>query len=85
MNCGESFLLTRLVLGMRVNDFLYHLVLDDFFVGALDLNSALFKQDDVVSQVQEVNSVSTQDSSLLLKHGLEDALKDLLADFSIES
>jgi hypothetical protein len=38
----------------------------------------------VVSQVQEVNSVSTQDSSLLLKHGLEDTLKDLLADFSIE-
>jgi hypothetical protein len=68
-----------------VNDFLHHFVLDDFFVGALYLNSAFVKQDDVVSQVQEVDSVSAQDSGLLLKHGLEDTLEDLLADFSVES
>jgi hypothetical protein len=67
------------------NNFLNHLVLDDFFVGSLDLNSAFVKQDDVVSQVQEVDSVSAQDSGLLLKHGLEDTLEDLLADFSVES
>ena len=70
---------------MDIYDLLHHLVLDDFLVGALDLNSAFVKQDDVVSQVQEVDSVSAQDSGLLLKHGLEDTLEDLLADFSVES
>jgi len=68
-----------------VNNFLHHLVLDDFLVGALDLNSAFVKQYDVVSQVQEVDSVSAQDSGLLLKHSLENPLEDLLAYFSVES
>jgi hypothetical protein len=68
-----------------IYDLLHHLVLDDFIVGALDFNLALVEYDDVVSQVQEVNGVSAQDSSLSFKHCLENTLKDLLTDLSVES
>jgi hypothetical protein len=70
---------------MDLYDLLHHLVLDDFIVGALDFNPALAEYDDVVSEVQEVNGVSAQDSSLSFKHCLKNTLKNLLADLSVES
>lgn len=39
----------------------------------------------MVSQVQEVYGVSTQYTSLLLEHRLENALENLLAYFSVKS
>ena len=59
-------------------------VVFQFTVGALCNDSSLIHNDNLVSQVHEIDGVSHQDSSLLLENALEDFGKDLLASLGIQ-
>ena len=74
-----------LVLGVDVLD-LHHVgVEDEVGVASLSLDLTLFHDHDVVSEMNEVNCVSGQDSGLVLHDASENLVKDTLAHMRVQS
>ena len=69
---------------MDVHDFLHVFVVLELLVRALGEDFTLLHDDDSVSEMDEVDSMSHKDAGFVFEKSLEDLHEDLLANVSIK-
>ena len=68
---------------MNFNYFLHESVLLNFLISALHHNRTFFHDNNLVSQVKEVNCMGNEDSGPLSEHAFEHPMEDLLSHMRI--